>query len=45
MQFTSRQLTLDLALLVLAAVAWFYTDRDAVRDAIQSAIASAFGFF
>jgi hypothetical protein len=45
MQFTSRQLTLDLALLVLAAVAWFYTDRDAVRDAILGAIASAFGFF
>ena len=41
----SRQLTLDLPLLVLAAVAWFYTDRDAVREAIHAAVTSVMAFF
>lgn len=43
--FTTRGLTFDLALVVLAAVAWFYTDREAVRDTVQSAVASVVGFF
>jgi hypothetical protein len=41
----SRQLTLDLPLLVLAGVAWFYTDREAVREAVQAALSSVFGLF
>ena len=45
MQFTTRNVILDLALLILAAVAWFNTDRDAVRDALQSAIAGVLGLF
>jgi hypothetical protein len=45
MQFTFRELTLDLALVVLAAMVWFYTDRNAVHDALQSALNTVFGLF
>jgi hypothetical protein len=45
MQFTTRELVIDSAVLILAAVAWFYTDREAVRATVQSAVASVAGLF
>jgi hypothetical protein len=45
MQFTFREITLDVALVILAALVWFYTDRAAVHDAFQSALGTVLGLF
>ena len=38
-----REIMFDAAILILAAVVWFYTDRGAVRDALQMALGTFFG--
>ena len=43
MRFTFRDLGFDFALLLLAAMAWFYTDRPAVRETVRTAIATVLG--
>jgi len=43
MRFTFRDLTFDFALLLLAVMAWFYTDRPAVRETVRAAIATVLG--
>jgi len=43
MRFTIRDLAFDFAILFIAAVAWYYTDRQAVREAIDAGIAAVLG--
>ena len=43
MHFTTRELTFDAAILFLAALIWFYTDREAVRETFHAALGLFFG--